>query len=168
MMKQMQVRSGQSGFTLIELLIVVAIIGILAAIAVPQYQSYTKKAKFTEVIQAANPYKIGVEACVTTLSLAPGTDISAQTPDCSHGTGGVPGEIATGTLAGGVVDTVTVAAGGIITVTSTLTDDTGAALTYILGPDSDGTGAPDKLTNGAGGVTWSVDPASVCATAGVC
>lgn len=40
----------QSGFTLIELMIVVAIVAILAAIALPAYQSYTKKAKFSEVI----------------------------------------------------------------------------------------------------------------------
>lgn len=42
----------QSGFTLIELMIVVAIVAILAAIALPAYQTYTKKAKFSEVITA--------------------------------------------------------------------------------------------------------------------
>ena len=54
----------QKGFTLIELMIVVAIIGILAAIAVPQYQQYTKRGKFTEVLQATSALKTAIEICL--------------------------------------------------------------------------------------------------------
>ncbi|MCS3456398.1 type IV pilus assembly protein PilA [Aeromonas sp. BIGb0405] len=54
----------QTGFTLIELMIVVAIVAILAAIALPAYQSYTKRAKFSEVIAAVGPAKTAVEVCV--------------------------------------------------------------------------------------------------------
>ncbi len=54
-------RTLQKGFTLIELMIVVAIIGILAAVALPAYQDYTKKAKMSEVILAAS-------SCRTTIT----------------------------------------------------------------------------------------------------
>ncbi len=50
----------QKGFTLIELMIVVAIIGILAAIALPAYQDYTKRAKMTEVVNFMAAAKTGV------------------------------------------------------------------------------------------------------------
>jgi type IV pilus assembly protein PilA len=54
----------QSGFTLIELMIVVAIIGILAAIALPAYQDYTKRAKVSEVVLAASSARTCVSEIV--------------------------------------------------------------------------------------------------------
>ncbi len=60
----------QSGFTLIELMIVVAIVAILAAVALPAYQTYTLRAKYSEVIAAAGPAKTAVEVCVQSLDVA--------------------------------------------------------------------------------------------------
>ena len=64
-------RTVQAGFTLIELMIVVAIIGILAAVALPAYQDYTVRAKTTEVILAAASAKNGVAEYVGLYSALP-------------------------------------------------------------------------------------------------
>ncbi len=67
----------QKGFTLIELMIVVAIIGILAAVALPAYQTYTSRARFSEVVLAATPAKTAIELCVQTNNPADCSTIAA-------------------------------------------------------------------------------------------
>ncbi|MCS3460342.1 type IVa pilus major pilin TapA [Aeromonas sp. BIGb0445] len=137
----------QTGFTLIELMIVVAIVAILAAIALPAYQTYTQKARFTEVISATAPYKAAIEICAQTLALADGA-----LDDCDAGTNGVPAAIS---AANGNVASVDVAdTGNAITVTGTA--DVGG-LDYILVP---------MVTTGK--VNWAVASASTCITPGIC
>ena len=124
----------QKGFTLIELMIVVAIIGILAAIAIPAYQNYTRKAKFTEVVLATAPYKLGVEDC-----FQGGNVLTA----CDANTQGVPAA-STGY---GFVASVNVT-DGVITATATTGGNPDlSGNTYILTP----TAAGGTLTWGASG-----------------
>ena len=131
----------QKGFTLIELMIVVAIIGILAAVALPAYQNYTDKAKYTEVVQSASALKTAVEVCV---------QVQGSFASCAHGTNGVPaaggpyGLVTSTTWAHGAspptITAVPVAFGGVAT-----TD------TYILSA---------TLTNGI--VTWADNCTEFC------
>jgi type IV pilus assembly protein PilA len=135
----------QKGFTLIELMIVVAIIGILAAVAIPAYSSYTKKAKFTEVVQMMAAAKSAVELCASDLTTLTG---------CSGGTQGVPNNITNG--AGKYVSSIVTADLGIVTGISNTSIDTGTNYTYVLTP----TYSSDK------GVTWA--STGTCITAGFC
>ncbi|MBS0329140.1 MAG: prepilin-type N-terminal cleavage/methylation domain-containing protein [Proteobacteria bacterium] len=113
-------RKAQQGFTLIELMIVVAIIGILAAIAVPQYQTYTKKSKFTEVTQATSPVKLAMEACFQ--------DTGDLTSCTTPGSNGIPSD-STGN--GKYVASVKTLAGNVIEATSTTTNGlTGEKITF--------------------------------------
>ncbi|MBT0585542.1 pilin [Alteromonas oceanisediminis] len=113
--------TNKKGFTLIELMIVVAIIGILAAIALPAYQNYTRKAEFTETINSTAAVKSAVEVCVQ-------IEGAANIAECDGGKNGIPNDI-TGTLT--TTDGVIVATNGDGLGTYTLTPAiAGGAVTW--------------------------------------
>lgn len=111
----------QKGFTLIELMIVVAIIGILAAVALPAYQDYTRKAKVSEIVLAAS----GARTCVSEVYASTGS--SSPATACTIGSS----KFVTG---GNVTNTGVISAGGTIdniAVTVTLTPQYNAANNQI-------------------------------------
>ncbi len=79
-------QTAQKGFTLIELMIVVAIIGILAAVAIPQYRDYTIKAKIGNALSSVDSIKAAVALCAQELGIAAG----ATPTGCDTDTNGIP------------------------------------------------------------------------------
>jgi type IV pilus assembly protein PilA len=118
----------QQGFTLIELMIVVAIIGILAAIAIPQYQDYTIRTRVSEAAVLADGSKTAVAEFYNTNSRWPASNPSA-------------GVASANSISGQYVQSVTVGAGG--TITALLTTASGTTGSFVLVPSASG-----------GSVTW--------------
>jgi len=95
-------RQAQAGFTLIELMIVVAIIGILAAVAIPAYSDYTAKAKAANAVASVDSLKTAVAMCAQ--------EAGGSLTNCTTGTAGsgIPDftatkEVATATVAAGTI-----------------------------------------------------------------
>jgi prepilin-type N-terminal cleavage/methylation domain-containing protein len=111
----------RKGFTLLELMITIAILGILGAIAIPNYVNYTRRAYVNEMVQATSPYKVAVAECYQKLNTLTG---------CDGGTYNIPANVTspTGNLASLSV------ANGIITATPVAKGAIQSTHTYILTP----------------------------------
>ena len=116
------------GFTIIELMIAVAIIGVLAAIAIPAYSNYLNRAKVSEAFQMAGPYQTGIAECAQ-------NEQSATAVACTSGSPGVPaaqtgkyGNVTAtnGTITFTISDSSAAINGGTITLVPSMPSATGS------------------------------------------
>jgi len=138
----------QKGFTLIELMIVVAIIAILAAIAVPAYQNYIIRSKVTEALTSADMARTAVSETFQTKGTVPGTNGSAGLP-------GTPASVATKFMSDLQITT-----GGIITVTVQGTNSDADGKKITLSP-LEGDNSTALATGYSGPINWKCEATSV-------
>ena len=143
----------QKGFTLIELMIVIAIVGILAAVALPAYQNYTASAKFAEVVASVAPIKTAIELCVQKKGAAAMSECDQQTEFGAI----LASASASGDYVASVAVSTTAGSEGEITATSASINST--TKTYILTP---------TLNTTYNTVDWDVSASSSCIAAGWC
>ena len=142
------------GFSLLELMIVLMIIAVLAALAIPNYQLYVRKAKFSEVIMHLAPYRTAVEVCAQLLGGFGDAKSNCGTPDKN----GIPADFTAASATKGYISSLKTSFQSPEVILTAITQGLGKNYNYVL---------KGRATEGEP-LSWSVDPSSTCLAEGLC